>query len=43
MGHILGGVCGNALQHVDEVVVGIDALEATGAEEVLDDAEMLGP
>jgi len=42
LGHILGGVCANPLENVHEVIVGIDALEPAGAEEALDDAQVLG-
>ena len=42
MGHVFGGVRTDPLQHVDEVVVGIDALKSARAQEALDDAELVG-
>jgi len=37
-----GGMVGNALQDVDEVVVRIDALQAAGDAEALHDADVFG-
>ena len=37
-----GGVLADALEHIDQVVVRIDAVQAAGDDEALDDADMLG-
>ena len=37
-----GGVLCHALKHIDEVGVGIDAVEATGDDQALDDADVAG-
>ena len=42
LGHVFGGVRANPLEHVYEIIVGVDALESARTEEALDDAEMLG-
>jgi len=42
LGYVFGGVCTNPLEHVYEVIVGIDALEPAGAQEALDDTQVLG-
>jgi hypothetical protein len=37
-----GGVLADALKHIDQVVIGIDAVQTTGDDQALDDADMLG-
>ena len=36
------GVLADALKHIDQVVIGIDAVQTTGDDQALDDADMLG-
>ena len=42
LGDAAGGVQGDSLQNVDQVGVGIDAVQTTGDDEGLDDADVLG-
>ena len=35
-----GGMGIDALEHIDQIDIGIDALEATGGQQTLDDADM---
>ena len=37
-----GGMEADPLQHVDQIGVGIDALQAAGGQQALDDADVLG-
>ncbi len=37
-----GGVLCHALEHIDEVGVGIDAVQAAGDDQALDDADVAG-
>ena len=41
-GDATGGVLGDALQDVDEVVVGIHTLQSAGDDKALDDADVFG-
>ncbi len=36
------GVLADALEHIDQVVVGIDAVQTAGNDEALNDADMFG-
>ena len=42
LGDAGSGVLGDALEHIDEVGVGIDAVQATGHDQALDDADVAG-
>ena len=42
LGDAGSGVLRDALKHIDEVGVGIDAMEAAGDDQALDDADVAG-
>lgn len=41
-GDAAGGLIGDALQNVDEIAIGIDAVQAAGDDQALDDADVFG-
>jgi len=40
--HLGSGMEGDALEHVDQVGIGIDAVEPASGDQTLDDADLLG-
>ncbi len=40
--HLKGGMGIDALEHIHQIDIGIDALQATGGEQTVDDARMSG-
>ena len=42
LGDAAGGMFADSLQHIDEISVGINAVQSAGDDQTLDDADVLG-